>query len=362
MTIIDKYISKQLIATILVASLALLAIDLFFYLINELRFVGNGQYTIMAAIKFIALTIPRKIYIMFPWAALVGTLLALGALAKNSELIAMRTAAISIQQIAWAVIKASLLLVILVVLLGEFIAPKTEKLAQQLKTLAISSGKTIYTASGTWVKTGNEFVHISRVISPQKLGNITRFIVSPIGKLETIQFAKQANLVVNNNAAKDSRWVLSDITGTKINSANTEIINLSQDTIQHLVDPEILETATVKHLERLSLQTLWSVMQSRLTNNLNANNYALAFWSKIVTPFSILVMVFVAIPFAFGPLRSSSMGLKILVGIIVGFSFHVLNSIFAPLTVILNLPCIWAASLPTIIFFILGCVSLQRVR
>jgi lipopolysaccharide export system permease protein len=359
MTIIEKYISKQLIATILVSSLALLAIDIFFYLINELRFVGDGQYTISEAIKFIALTIPRKIYIMFPWAALVGTLLSLGAMAKNSELIAMRAAAISIQQISWAVIKAAGFLVILVALLGEVIAPKTEKLAQQLKTLAISSGKTICTASGTWVKTGNEFVHIGSVISPTELRDVTRFILSPVGKLEKVEFAKYAKLFEN---AEDYNWVLSDIIGTKINANNTETINLNQDTIKHLVDPEVLETTTIKHLERLSVQNLWSVMQSRFSNHLNATDYELAFWRKIINPFSILVMVLVAIPFAFGPLRSSSMGLKILVGIVVGFSFHVLNSLFAPLTLIVNLPCILAASIPTLIFFVLGCVGIQRVR
>ena len=104
-----------------------------------------------------------------------------------------------------------------------------------------------------------------------------------------------------------------------------------------MLDPEVLQTSKIKHLECLTLIKLYRVIKSRIAQELNATEYERAFWMKMTQPFAALVMVFLAVPFAFGPLRSASMGLKILIGVLVGFSFHTLNSIFGPLTSVVGL-------------------------
>jgi lipopolysaccharide export system permease protein len=107
---------------------------------------------------------------------------------------------------------------------------------------------------------------------------------------------------------------------------------------------------------------LWRVIKSRLAQELNADEYQRAFWMKVTQPFIALVMVFLAVPFAFGPLRSSSMGLKILVGVLFGFSFHTLNSIFGPLTAVTGLSPMLAAFIPLMLFFMFGTWMVLRVR
>lgn len=356
MNLIERYIGIQVIQAILLIALGLLGIDVFFYLINELRFVGKGDYTLLSAFTFVALTIPRKVYIMFPWSALIGTLMALGQLAKHSELVAMRSAGISIRKISVAVLQAALLLTIMIALLGEIVAPYSERIAQQTKTLALSQGQAIQTQFGVWIRHENEFIHIGQVTSAKKLQNITRYVLNEGQEIKEVSFAKTANKLNNDS------WLLTDIEGTVFHPDKTEKLALKERHLKDLLDSEILATSGIKHLERLSMRSLWQAIKSRSDNELNTQDYQLAFWTKLIWPFAILVMVFLAIPFAFGPLRSSSMGLKLIVGILVGFGFHTLNQIFAPLTIVVNFPPFLAALTPTVVFFAGGYWMIQRVR
>lgn len=355
MNILDRYIGKQIITAILLVIFALLGVDVFFYLVNEMRFIGRGDYTFVKALIFIGLTIPRKIYIIFPWAALLGSLLALGNLAKNSELVAMRAASISVHRIAWSALKAGLWLTIAMFICGEVISPKTEAWAQQRKTLALSRGQAIQTQFGTWVRHGSEFVHVGVVKQHDQLHDITRYAFNKQLQLQSVLHA--------NSATKQADgWLLTDTQGTQFNASDTQIISAPQTKLSALLDTEILRASAVKHLERLTLKNLWRVIKSRLAQELNATEYERAFWLKISQPFAALVMVFLAVPFAFGPLRSASVGLKILVGVLVGFTFHTLNSIFGPLTAVIGLSPMLAAMIPTLIFFSLGYWMVKRVR
>lgn len=355
MTILDRYIGKQLIATILVVIVALLGVDVFFYLVNELRHVGKGDYRLSTALIFILLTIPRKIYIIFPWAALLGSLLALGNLAKYSELVAMRAAAISVPRIAWSALKAGLLLTIIMFICGEVISPKTEVWAQQKKTLALSRGQAIQTQFGTWVRNDNEFIHVGLVNQNNNLQDITRYKFNESQQLEEVLHAGSAIKQANS-------WVLENMHGTQFRENNTESIKADKIEIPVLLDAEILKASAIKHLERLTLKNLWHVIKSRVAQELNATEYERAFWLKIAQPFAALVMIFLAVPFAFGPLRSASLGLKLLVGILVGFTFHTLNSIFGPLTAVIGLSPMIAAVIPTLAFFMLGYWMILRVK
>ena len=354
MNILDRYIGKQITVAILLVIFALLGVDLFFYLVNELRFIGKGDYKLGTDLIFIALTIPRKIYIIFPWAALIGSLLSLGNLAKNSELVAMRAAAISVPRIAWSALKAGLWLTLIMFICGEVISPTTEAWAQKRKTLALSRGQAIQTQFGTWVRHGNEFIHVGVVKLHDKLNNITRYEFNKQLQLQAVSLSGSATKQADG-------WILENMHGTKLNANSTEVISADKLKIPELLDTEILQASAVKHLERLTLNNLWRVIKSRLAQELNATDYERAFWLKISQPFAALVMIFLAVPFAFGPLRSASMGLRILVGVLVGFTFHTLNSIFGPLTAVVGLSPMLAAMIPSFMFVSLGFWMVRRV-
>jgi lipopolysaccharide export system permease protein len=355
MNIIDRYIGKQLALTILLMTFALLGIDLFFYLVNELRHVGKGDYTLTRALIFVALTIPRKIYLLFPWAALLGALLSLGNLAKYSELVAMRVATFSVMRIAAAALKTGLILTIIMFICGEVISPKTEKYAQRKKTLALSRGQAIQTQFGIWVRHGKEFINVGVVKQHDQLDNVTRYQFNDELQLEAVSHAGSAK-------KQTDTWLLENNEGTRFTAHGTEAFKTSEAQVPALLDTEILQASAVKHLERLTLTNLWRVIKSCIAQELNATEYQRAFWLKIMQPFTALVMIFLAVPFAFGPLRSASLGLKILVGILVGFSFHTLNSIFGPLTMVVGLSPMLAALIPTLAYFTLGYWMILRVK
>lgn len=355
MKIINKYLGRQVITMILLVAIALLGVDLFFYLINELKLVGKGNYDLATALSFIALTIPRKLYIMFPWSALLGTLLALGQLAKASELVVMRASAISIHKIAFATINSVLLLTIIFFIFGEVVSPQFERIAQQKKVRALSVGLAIQTDNGIWIRNQHEFIHIATVLATGKLQQITRYSFNEQLELQEIMYAKSAIQQPNG-------WLLTDITGTKFTNTNSRNIYQDKLLVTNLINQQILEVSRVKHLERLSLRHLYKVMQQRIANGLNIQNYEIAFWTKIFQPFSVLVMVYLVIPFVFGSLRSASVGLRLLVGITVGFSFHVINAIATQMPLVINMPTVLALAIAPLLFGIGGVFNMLRVK
>lgn len=355
MKILERYIIKNVIATTLIVMVALLGVDLFFYTVNEIRYIGKGLYTLDLMLLFLLLKIPTKLYTMFPWAVVLGTLLALGGMAKHSELVAMQVASISIKKIALVTIKGIFLLTIVMFFFGEYVSPKTENIAQSKKTEAISGGQTMQTEHGLWVRNENEFVHIDRIYSDNQLSDITRYSFDDKQNLKEVTHSKSAKF-------DGEKWLLNDVIGTKFSDNKTEQIKEDTLVLDNLLDNEILETSGVKYLDRLSIANLYGAIKMRKENELTAKDYEIAFWKKIFNPFLILILSFVVVPFVFGPLRSSSIGLKVLIGAIVGFSFHTLNTVFAPLIIVANLPAILAVIIPGAIFIWFGMWGMNRVK
>jgi len=347
MEILDKYIGKQIILTILVVAFALLGFDLFFTLVNELKMIGKGEYTLVVALIFLVLSIPGRLYNMFPWAALLGTLICMGALANHSELVVMRTSAISILRITGSVLKAALILIVFAVLIGEGVAPIAERFAQTKKTAALSGGQTVQTPLGLWVRHGQEFVHVQTVRGNGELLGVTRYQFDNKRRVTEALFAESA-------VRENKEWRLTNVKGTRFLDKKTTTFQEKTKILPQLLETEILEAAMVKHPERLSLLALWRTIQHRVKNELNTENYQFAFWTKIFQPVVILMMVFLAVPFVFGPLRSSSTGFRIVIGILVAFSFHTLNHLFGPLAVVYQVPAILAVLMPIILFSGIG--------
>lgn len=355
MRIIDRYIMKQLIKAILVVALALAGFDYFFNLVQELKVVGRGQYDLIDAIAYLSLTMPARLYTLFPWAALVGSLLGLGSLASRSELVVMRSSGISTRRITQVALQAALVVTVAMLLLGEWMAPISERFAEHKRTSALSGGQSIQTHSGLWVKQGLAFIHIQSVKNNHELEGVTRYQFDTAHRLEEALFAERASLV-------DKKWALYDVRGTRFLKDNIQTFQSPTQILLHLVEPEILETATIKHPERLSLPALWRAMHYRSKHQLDIQNYTLAFWTKIFQPFVIIMMVFLGLSFVFGPLRSVSMGSRLVCGILVAFSFHTLNHLVAPLAIVYQVPPVLAVFLPILVFAGFGCWMLYRVK
>lgn len=361
MKILDRYIGRQVILGILYIAVALWGLDLFFNLVNELRFSGKGDYTVSKVFLYLFLSTPSKIYSTFPWAALIGTLMALGNLANHSELVILRVSGISVMRIAFSVLKSVFLLVICVVFVGEGMAPSMDEYAQRKRTLALSAGQSIQTPYGLWVKSGPTFIHVQSIRPNGELIGITRYKFNAQRQLQEVSFA------VSAFREKKSIWRLIDVQGTRFEgidtaSSYTEVFRYPELQVAHLLDPDIVKTATMKHTERLSLPVLWRTIEQRSQNDLQVIPYQIALWTKVFQPLVILVMAFLGVPFVFGPLRSIHMGFKIVCGIALAFIFHMLNSLFAPLAVVYTFPPVLAVLTPIVLFGAIGVWIMRRVR
>jgi len=175
-------------------------------------------------------------------------------------------------------------------------------------------------------------------------------------KLIKASFANYADYIKDQD-----KWYLYDIRETTFGPQETKSNHVSQYAWDSAIDPQILRVLGVKYLGKLSLSGLRQTIRYRKANGLNAGPYQLAFWKKIVQPIATIVMMFLAIPFIFGPLRNSTMGLKIVSGILVGFCFYTLNGIFGHVSLLYPVHPFWGATLPTIIAFVVGCWMLKKV-
>lgn len=348
------YIWRSILVAIMLMLMLLVGIEFIFSLVNEIRFIGAGHYTTLKALIFIALTLPQQIAQLFPMATLVGTLMGLGLLASRSELIVMQQAGLSVQDIIIAVLKLALILSFCAIVLSEVIAPISEKTAHEIKALSISQGQALRTTQGVWLKDGNEFIHIQSILPFNRLEGITRY-----------EFDEQGLLLKASTAAyaehEQDHWILHQIAQTRFDNNKTYKEHIDKMHWQSQMSPDTLDIVGIKDLTELSAVGLWQTIAYRQQNQLDANPYILAFWQKIVRPLATLVMMFLAIPFVFGPLRSATMGMRLLVGILVGFVFFTINQLFGPLTLVYQWPPFIGALFPTAIFFMFGMYYKRKV-
>ncbi len=325
---ITLYLWKSILIAILLVLTLFIGLEFIFSLVNELRYVGTGSYTTLDAFNFIFLSMPQHIAQLFPMATLVGTLMGLGLLASRSELIILRSSGMSLGDIIAAVLKLSFILALVVWFMGEWVSPIAEKMAHDNKALSLSQGQALRTKNGTWMRDANNFIHIQSMTSDGHLEGIT----------------------------------LHEIQETVFEQDKTSRQKIDEQIWNSNLSPEVLSQVGMKDLDDLSLMGLWHTISYREKNHLETKPYQLALWQKIVRPLATLVMMFLAIPFVFGPLRSATMGLRMLVGVLVGFTFYTFNQLFGPLTLVYQIPPIVGAFLPTVLFLLLGLFFLKRTN
>jgi lipopolysaccharide export system permease protein len=267
----------------------------------------------------------------------------------------MRSAGMSMGNIISAVLKVSVVLIVGAWILGEGLAPITDKLAHQYKAVALSGGQALRTQHGTWMRDGNNFIHIQSMDSTRHLKGITRYEFDNKLELKKASFAEFAEY-------DQKHWVLYDIRETHFGPTQTVRQQFSQQNWVSRIDPEILGIVGVKDLDELSLVGLWQTIRFRQANALDTKPYLLAFWQKLMRPLATVVMMFLAIPFIFGPLRSTTMGFRMMVGVFVGFSFHTINQLFGPITLVYHIAPFWGACLPVLLFFLLGILLLRKLQ
>ncbi|MFA0085015.1 lipopolysaccharide ABC transporter permease LptG [Vibrio sp. 10N.286.49.C2] len=351
--ILDVYVGRTIITTILLVLAVFVGLSAVIKYVEQLRAVGEGSYDLLTALYFVVLGIPRDVELFFAMASLLGSLIGLGMLASSSELVVMQAAGISKVRIGLSVLKTAVPLMVIVMALGEWGAPTTQQMARDLRLQATSGGSIVSVRNGVWARDGNDFIFISSVNGNTLTGlNLWRFGADK--KLTSTIYAETVDYVGDND------WVMNNVQIT--NLENSEVFSKqSYPTYQWETSlvPDKLTIVTVD-LNELPISGLYDYMKYLKASEQDASRYELAFWRKATQPISVGVMMLMALSFVFGPLRSVTMGARILSGVVAGFTFYISSEFFGPLSLVYGIPPVFGALGPSLVFLLIATLLLRR--
>ena len=325
MNLLMRYLGREIYLSVALVFAALLMLFAFLDLIHELNVMGKGQYHLGYVLLFVVLTVPAHVYELFPVAVLVGTIFALVQLAASSELTIFRVSGASLWQMVGALFRIALPLVILSFVFSEFIAPPSERMAQQLRLKAQNAQVTLKEfRSGVWVKDENSFVNVKNVMLDTSLSDIDIYRFDETYHLQAITNAKRANFI------EQGRWQLEDILETRFDRQGTSIHVAQNQEWHSALNPGILSVLLVVP-EQMSAYDLYQYAGHLKDNRQKSARYEIAMWNKLVYPFVLAVMMLLALPFASYHRRAGGVGAMIFMGIALGLVFHFVGQLFASL-------------------------------
>ncbi len=351
--ILDRYIGRVVIGGTILVMLVLLPLLSFLELLEQLDDIGKGRYGLLQAFQYVLLSMPRLTYESLPMAALMGSLLGLGTLASNHELVAMRAAGISLRRIIRAVMKMGLWLIVAVILIGEFVAPSSTQSAKTLRATAKADQIALRTQYGFWARDGFTYINIRQIFPAARLGDLYIYEFDDQHRLRLSTYARRAYY-------SENQWILEDIQQSHIEEDRVITARLSQASWESLLEPGLL-SAIVGSSEHLPARSLYKYIDFLRANGLDTHSYVLAFWTKVAAPLVTLVSLYLAIPIVFGSVRTMGIGQRILIGIIVGIGFSLFNEATAQMGLVYHLNPLFSAFFPVIVCFAVATWVLSRL-
>lgn len=356
MNTLDRYIGKSILGSIFATLLTLVGLSAIIKFVEQFRSVGKGTYDIWQAVAFTGLTIPKDIETFFPMAALLGALMALGNLASRSELVVMQAAGFSRFKIGMAVMKTALPLVLLTMVIGEWGIPQTEQFARDMRARALSGGSMLSMKNGVWAKDGNNFVFVRRVTDDAKLNDIYIYTFDQHRNLTELKHANQASY-----SEDESKWTLRQVNHSMISKDEITTSNRLSEKWETNLTPDKLGAVSLRPTS-LSISGLYNYISFLRETGQDVSRFELTFWRKVFQPVSVGVMMLLALSFIFGSLRSVTAGARIVTGICFGFLFYVVNEIFGQMSVVYNMPAVFGALMPSLLFIVMIWWLLSRKR
>lgn len=352
MKILDLYIGRIVASTTFITLAVFVSLSGIIKFVEQMKAVGNGNYDLSHAALYVLYAVPRDVEIFFPWSALIGGLIGIGMLASNSELVVMQAAGLSRLNIIKSVMKVAAILVILSMCVGEWLAPSGEAAAREIKAQALSGGSLISAKNGIWAKDGDFFVHIAEVQDKGTLKGIQIYRFDQQLKMTSWLAAESARYLTES-------WQLQHVKETFIAQDKITTKTLINKEWISTLTPDKLGVVTVKP-ESLSIRGLIDYLDYLQENEQDPSRYQLAFWRKLVQPATVAVMLLLALSYIFGPLRSVSMGARIMMGVGTGILFFLTNEVFGSLSLVYQLPPILGATMPSLLFVLIAIYLIRR--
>lgn len=343
MLIHQRYLRREVVLASLLVLTAFLGLFGFFDLINELDNLGRGNYGLEHAVMYTLLTMPGRVYETLPIAVLIGGLYSLTTLSRHSEITVLRSSGVSTAQLLRLLARIGMPFVLLTFVTGEFIAPPAERAAQELKLAARSQLLTSEFRSGFWVKDETNFVNVGSVTPDGKLLQVRIFEFDDKRVLRSVSEAAQGVY------APPAGWMLSEVSRTDFSEDGARVSRYDTLQWESGLSPDVMSVMLVVP-ERMSAWKLWHYIQHLVDNRQETGRYEIALWKKFTYPLACLVMLALALPFAYMHNRNAAVSIKVFTGVMIGVFFHMLNGLFSNLGAINSWPPYAAALTPGLLF------------
>ena len=378
MKTLRRYLRVEIIQATGFVLFALLALFSFFELINQLDDVGRAGYQLREVFIYVLLSLPTRTYELMPIAALIGTIYALSKLASNSEFTIMRVSGMSTRRLAYAVLSVGVVLVLITYALGEFVAPPAERLARQSKLVATGSTLAQQFRSGVWVRDALKgpdgqiqrlrFINVARVQPDISVEGWRVFEFDKEFRLRSISRAAEGRFI---DQPGNRGWQLKNVVETRLpvvdptdmspSPLRTEIVREPERRWISELRPEIFGVLLVQP-ERMAALDLAQYIEHLAENHEQTDRYEIALWNKVFYPLAVVVMMVLALPFAYLHVRAGSVSLKIFTGVMIGVLFYMLNKLFAHLGLLNTWPPVVIAALPSLVVLSVALTALYWIE
>jgi lipopolysaccharide export system permease protein len=316
--ILDRYLYRTVLVYTAMAMGVLLTLGALFLFISQQSDIGVGAYSAADAFIFTLLNLPQSAFELLPIGAMIGALMGLGNLASGSELVVTRASGVSVWRIAWPVGLAGLTLSLLMYGIGEYAAPPMAQFAKREKTTNKLADVSFAGSSSAWVKDGNLILRVQTGEVDRAFGGVSLFQLEGATKLRSIQRAERISV------ADPGRWSLHNVATTRFEGDHVESELVSGIMLQSSVNPEFLGLAATDP-QMLTLRGLASYIDHLRRNSLETASYEIGYWSRIARLFAVIVVTLLALPFVFGPLRTTGAGTRTVIGVLLGVVFFLIT-------------------------------------
>jgi len=358
---LDWYLLKTCVGAIGLTLLVFVSLDGLFSFMSELESVGQGNYGVSSAMLYVLLTLPRRAHELFSTSALIGTVMAMGQLAQNSELVAMRACGYSKMRISLAALAACGVLLVPMLLMGETIAPAGEKQAQAHALSARSNEVSLGEKSGLWIRDGDAFINANRTVAQARAG----FTTVDLSDVTIYEFNEQralTSIYTAKRAEQDGKqWKLSTVHRTSFTDKQITVESFNELKRPSNVDPALLSAGVISP-RYLPVRELLEFRTYLSANRLNADAYNQALFARLTYPLTVLATVLAGLPFIFGALRMGGMGKRLFVGILLGSGFYFFNQLAGNLADVYKVSPWIGAFGPALILIAAALIALRQQR
>jgi lipopolysaccharide export system permease protein len=355
MNTLDRYLYRTVLVYAFMVMVVMLTLAALVIFISQQKDIGIGNYGAGDAFLNTLLNLPQSAFELLPIGAMLGALMGLGHLASGSELVVTRASGVSVWRLGWPVGLAGLTLALLMYGIGEYAAPSMAQYAKREKTTAKMADVSFAGTSSAWVKDGNLILRVQTGDADRVFGGVSVFELDGPTRLSSILRAGRISI------ADPGRWTLNDVATSHFDKDRVEADTHSEEVMRSTVNPDFLGLAQTDP-QLLTLHGLAAYIDHLRRNHLETAVFEIGFWSRIARLFAVIVVTLLALPFVFGPLRTSGAGTRTVIGVLLGVVFFLITRTVENGGQLFNLNPMLVGWLPTLCVGFCTAVAISRTR